>query len=59
MGLIERVGRDGKGRYAILSDIQGMEDSATWTSRVTGTPDGITKISDGYQEPWSIPEIHP
>lgn len=45
MGLIERVEKDGSSRYAILSDIQGMEDFlGDMDFKVTGTPDGITAI---------------
>ena len=45
MGLIERVEEDGSSRYAILSDIQGMEDFlGDIDFKVTGTPDGITAI---------------
>ena len=45
MGLIERVDSDGSSRYAILSDIQGMEDFlGDMDFKVTGTPDGITAI---------------
>lgn len=45
MGLIERVEEDGGSRYAILSDIQGMEDFlGDMDFKVTGTPDGITAI---------------
>lgn len=45
MGLIERVEEDGNSRYAILSDIQGMEDFlGDMDFKVTGTPDGITAI---------------
>lgn len=45
MGLIERVDPDGNSRYAILSDIQGMEDFlGDMDFKVTGTPDGITAI---------------
>ena len=45
MGLIERVEEDGSSRYAILSDIQGMEDFlGDMDFTVTGTPDGITAI---------------
>ena len=44
-GLIERVEEDGSSRYAILSDIQGMEDFlGDMDFKVTGTPDGITAI---------------
>lgn len=45
MGLIERVEEDGSSRYAILSDIQGMEDFlGDMDFKVTGTPGGITAI---------------
>ena len=45
MGLIERVDPDGSSRYAILSDIQGMEDFlGDMDFKVTGTPDGVTAI---------------
>ena len=45
MGLIERVEEDGSSIYAILSDIQGMEDFlGDMDFKVTGTPDGITAI---------------
>ena len=45
MGLIERVEEDESSRYAILSDIQGMEDFlGDMDFKVTGTPDGITAI---------------
>ena len=45
MGLIERVEEDGSSRYAILSDIQGMEDFlGDMDFKATGTPDGITAI---------------
>ena len=45
MGLIEGVNEDGSSRYAILSDIQGMEDFlGDMDFKVTGTPDGITAM---------------
>ena len=39
MGLIEGFNEDGSSKFAILSDIQGMEDF-----KVTGTPDGVTAL---------------
>lgn len=45
MGLIEGENEDGSFKYAILSDIQGMEDFlGDMDFKVTGTPDGITAI---------------
>lgn len=45
MGLIEGQNEDGSFKYAILSDIQGMEDFlGDMDFKVTGTPDGITAL---------------
>jgi polyribonucleotide nucleotidyltransferase len=45
MGLIEGLNEDGSSRYAILSDIQGMEDAlGDMDFKVTGTPDGVTAL---------------
>ena len=45
MGLIEGVNEDGTSHYAILSDIQGMEDFlGDMDFKVTGTPDGVTAL---------------
>ena len=45
MGLIERVKEDGSSEYAILSDIQGMEDFlGDMDFKVTGTSVGVTAI---------------
>lgn len=45
MGLIEGVNEDGSSRFAILSDIQGMEDFlGDMDFKVTGTPDGVTAM---------------
>ena len=45
MGLIEGINEDGSSRYAILSDIQGMEDFlGDMDFKVTGTPDGVTAL---------------
>ncbi|MEA4922275.1 MAG: polyribonucleotide nucleotidyltransferase [Eubacteriaceae bacterium] len=45
MGLIERVEEDGTSKFAILSDIQGMEDFlGDMDFKVTGTAEGITAI---------------
>ena len=45
MGLIEGINEDGPSRYAILSDIQGMEDFlGDMDFKVTGTPDGVTAL---------------
>ncbi|MBQ3921516.1 MAG: polyribonucleotide nucleotidyltransferase, partial [Firmicutes bacterium] len=45
MGLIERVKEDGSSEYAILSDIQGMEDFlGDMDFKVTGTEKGVTAI---------------
>lgn len=45
MGLIERVNEDGSSDYAILSDIQGMEDFlGDMDFKVTGTPEGVTAM---------------
>ena len=45
MGLIERVEEDGSSRFAILSDIQGMEDFlGDMDFKVTGTSVGVTAI---------------
>ncbi|MCF0150055.1 MAG: polyribonucleotide nucleotidyltransferase [Firmicutes bacterium] len=45
MGLIERVEEDGSSRFAILSDIQGMEDFlGDMDFKVTGTEVGVTAI---------------
>lgn len=45
MGLIEGFNEDGSSRFAILSDIQGLEDFlGDMDFKVTGTPDGITAL---------------
>ena len=45
MGLIEGINEYGTSRYAILSDIQGMEDFlGDMDFKVTGTPDGVTAL---------------
>ena len=45
MGLIEGINPDGSSRFAILSDIQGMEDFlGDMDFKVTGTPDGVTAL---------------
>jgi polyribonucleotide nucleotidyltransferase len=45
MGLIEGFNVDGSSRFAILSDIQGMEDFlGDMDFKVTGTPDGVTAL---------------
>lgn len=45
MGLIEGENEDGTFEYAILSDIQGMEDFlGDMDFKVTGTPDGVTAM---------------
>jgi polyribonucleotide nucleotidyltransferase len=45
MGLIERVEEDGTSKFAVLSDIQGMEDFlGDMDFKVTGTEDGVTAI---------------
>ena len=45
MGLIEGINEDGTSRYAILSDIQGMEDFlGDMDFMGTGTPDGVTAL---------------
>ena len=45
MGLIERVKEDGTSEFAILSDIQGMEDFlGDMDFKVTGTSIGVTAI---------------
>lgn len=45
MGLVEGINEDGTSRYAILSDIQGMEDFlGDMDFKVTGTPDGVTAL---------------
>ena len=45
MGLIERVEEDGSSKFAILSDIQGMEDFlGDMDFKVTGTEVGVTAI---------------
>lgn len=45
MGLIERVEEDGTSKFAVLSDIQGMEDFlGDMDFKVTGTKDGVTAI---------------
>lgn len=45
MGLIEGINEDGTSRYAILSDIQGMEDFlGDMDFKVTGTSDGVTAL---------------
>ena len=45
MGLIERVKEDGTSEFAILSDIQGMEDFlGDMDFKVTGTDEGVTAI---------------
>ena len=56
MGLIERVKEDGESEFAILSDIQGMEDFlGDMDFKVTGTEVGVTASRwilkfMGYQE---------
>ncbi|NLY82351.1 MAG: polyribonucleotide nucleotidyltransferase [Clostridiales bacterium] len=45
MGLIERVEEDGTSKFAVLSDIQGMEDFlGDMDFKVTGTDEGVTAI---------------
>ena len=45
MGLIEGFNEDGSSRFAILSDIQGMQDFlGDMDFKVTGTPDGVTAL---------------
>ena len=45
MGLIERVKEDGSSEFAILSDIQGMEDFlGDMDFKVTGTSVGVTAL---------------
>ncbi|HKK95916.1 MAG TPA: polyribonucleotide nucleotidyltransferase [Anaerovoracaceae bacterium] len=45
MGLIERVEDDGSSKFAVLSDIQGMEDFlGDMDFKVTGTEEGVTAI---------------
>ena len=45
MGLIEGFNEDGSSKFAILSDIQGMEDFLRdMDFKVTGTPDGVTAL---------------
>jgi polyribonucleotide nucleotidyltransferase len=45
MGLIERVEEDGSSKFAILSDIQGMEDFlGDMDFKVTGTEVGVTAM---------------
>lgn len=45
MGLIEGLNDDGTSRFAVLSDIQGMEDFlGDMDFKVTGTPDGVTAV---------------
>ncbi len=45
MGLIEGFNEDGSSKFAILSDIQGMEDFlGDMDFKVTGTPDGVTAL---------------
>ena len=45
MGLIERVEEDGSSKFAILSDIQGMEDFlGDMDFKVTGTTEGVTAM---------------
>ncbi len=45
MGLIERVGKDGTSEYAVLSDIQGIEDfMGDMDFKVAGTEKGVTAI---------------
>jgi polyribonucleotide nucleotidyltransferase len=45
MGLIERVEEDGTSKFAVLSDIQGMEDFlGDMDFKVTGTDVGVTAI---------------
>ena len=45
MGLIEGLNEDGSSKFAILSDIQGMEDFlGDMDFKVTGTPDGVTAL---------------
>lgn len=45
MGLIEGINEDGSSRFAVLSDIQGMEDFlGDMDFKVTGTTEGITAI---------------
>ena len=50
MGLIERVKEDGSSEFAILSDIQGMEDFlGDMDFKVTGTASRRNGDPDGYQ----------
>ncbi|MBQ3281943.1 MAG: polyribonucleotide nucleotidyltransferase [Eubacterium sp.] len=45
MGLIERVEEDGSSKFAVLSDIQGMEDFlGDMDFKVTGTTEGVTAM---------------
>ncbi|MBK5253280.1 MAG: polyribonucleotide nucleotidyltransferase [Peptostreptococcaceae bacterium] len=45
MGLIERIEEDGTSKFAVLSDIQGMEDFlGDMDFKVTGTDEGVTAI---------------
>ena len=45
MGLIERVEEDGSSKFAVLSDIQGMEDFlGDMDFKVTGTAEGVTAM---------------
>ncbi|NMA94076.1 MAG: polyribonucleotide nucleotidyltransferase [Clostridiales bacterium] len=45
MGLMERVGADGTSEYAVLSDIQGIEDfMGDMDFKVAGTEKGVTAI---------------
>ncbi|MDD6154889.1 MAG: polyribonucleotide nucleotidyltransferase [Eubacteriales bacterium] len=45
MGLIERVEEDGSSKFAIMSDIQGMEDFlGDMDFKVTGTTEGVTAM---------------
>ncbi|MBQ0040618.1 MAG: polyribonucleotide nucleotidyltransferase [Clostridiales bacterium] len=45
MGLIEGFNEDGSSKFAVLSDIQGMEDFlGDMDFKVTGTPDGVTAL---------------
>ena len=45
MGLIEGFNEDGSSKFAILSDIKGMEDFlGDMDFKVTGTPDGVTAL---------------
>ena len=45
MGLIEGFNDDGSSKFAILSDIQGLEDFlGDMDFKVTGTPEGVTAL---------------